>query len=155
MRLPADPATDVPRLARVTSGAPLPPGTAPDAALQRGSYGRALSARASAPLQDPSVPRPPSIASTRAVSEPVAGRTLRSALEQVRQQTAQSPPGKGTIGGGCSRVSRSSLSAVSDSSTPLVRDSGQERDGGGMPHRESLDGYVLQASRATETIKHA
>jgi len=153
MRLPADPATDVPRLARVTSGASLTSESASDAALQRGSYGRSLSARTSAPhsncVHASSEGNLPSIASTRAVSEPVAGRTLRSALEQMRQQAAPSPTKTAIDVVGINRSNpRSSMPAVSGSATPLVRDSGQERESGGTSQRQSLDGYVLQVRRA-------
>ena len=147
MRLPADPATDVPRLARVTSGASLT--SASDVALQRGSYSRSLSARPSVPPHAPSEGNLPSIASTRAVSEPVAGRTLQSALEQMRQQAPPSPAKTAMDVVGVSNP-RSSLPAVSDSSTPLMRDIGQERDSGGASQRQSLDGYVLQVGRADD-----
>ncbi len=147
MRLPADPATDVPRLARVTSGASLTSASGPDAALQRGSYGRSLSARPSAAPHASSVENLQSFASTRAVSEPVAGRTLRSALEQMRQQAAPAPAKTAIDVVGVSNP-QGSLPAVSGSSTPLVRDSGQERDSGGTSQRQSLDGYVLQVRRA-------
>ena len=145
MRLPADPATDVPRLARVASGAPLLTASASEASLSRGSFSRSLSARASTPLCVSSEANLPSTASTRAVSEPVVGRTLRSALEQMRQQTAQAP-GRGRVADHDSHNSRSSQPAVSGSSTPINRDSGQDRDDGNMAQRESLDGYVLQVS---------
>ena len=145
MRLPADPATDVPRLARIPSSsetmASLLSAPSSDAAIAIDSAKRAQQMRSSAsPLHVPSESRPLHVGPMRTASGPAAAQVVRSAL-QHRQQTAHAD----TVTGKCSPESTRSLPNLTKGSSPVHSDGAGQRQHGVMPP-DSLDGYVLQVS---------
>ena len=147
MRLPADPATDVPRLARVTApvpGARLPSASAAEVGGAHGSTSRSRLARASTSPQlasSSSSPHMPTVAA-RAALEPSA-HTQQSALSQ-QQRTAQSPS-RSTPKADSGPDLKSSMAAVDESSSPIIRElMSQDGSRDGQQAHDSLDGYILQ-----------